>query len=532
MTMSPDPTLGRIISDNASRFPDRPAYIAGSTVLTHGRLRTDAATIATALAARGIRRQDRVALLDRNTLDFARVLAAGHLSGIVVATVNFRLAAPEIATIVSDAAPRVLFFGSEYDEVITAVRDQLPDVEIFVRMGSSNRPPAPDIETLETLLAVPAQEPPYEARPDDIACLIYTSGTTGKPKGCILGHREMHSLGSTMNGEMRSGSTDKILLCMPLFHVGAMAMALGIHARGGSAVLHEAFDPARILATVHDEQITVLHLAPTMLAEVVAAARKVGTTLDSVRTLVYSAAPITSAGLAAALETMPNVNFMNLYGQTEVITSGLPPELHRSAETDADARRLRSVGYPFPGTQVRIVNDDNSDCEPGQPGEIAVRCVAMFRGYWNDSVRTAEVLRDGWCHTGDIGVLDQGLLFLVDRKKDVVITGGENVYSLEVEDALAGHPGVHRCAVIGTPDPRWGETVTALVVREAGSQVDADDLRAFVKTRLAGYKCPRNVYFVSDLPTLASGKIDKKALRATYSDPVQLVGGSREGDQQ
>src|SRR5690606_1022792 len=146
------------------------------------------------------------------------------------------------------------------------------------------------------------------------------------------------------------------------------------------------------------------HLAPTMLAEVVTAARNAGTTLDSVRTVVYSAAPITGAGLTAALDTMPNVDFMNLYGQTEVITSGLPPELHRSLGTDADARRLRSVGYPFPGTEVRIVDEDGRDCAPGQPGEIAVRCDAVFRGYWNDSVRTAEVLRDGWCHTGDIGV--------------------------------------------------------------------------------------------------------------------------------
>lgn len=515
-----DRTLGRTLSDNSIRFPDRPAYIAGSTVLTHARLRTDAATIATALAARGIRRQDRVALLDRNTLDFARVLAAGQLSGIVVATVNFRLAAPEIVTIVSDAAPRVLFFGAEYEEVVAALRDQLPGVELFIRMGSAKRPPAPGVETLETLLAVPAEEPPYEARPADIACLIYTSGTTGKPKGCILGHHEMRSLASTMNGEMRSGSRDKILLCMPLFHVGAIAMALGIHTRGGCAVLHEAFDPARVLAAVNDDQITVLHLAPTMLAEVVTAACSAGTTLDSVRTVVYSAAPMTSAGLTAALETMPHVDFMNLYGQSEVITSGLPPELHRSLETDADAQRLRSVGYPFPGTEVRIVSDDGSDCAPGQPGEIAVRCEAVFRGYWNDSVRTAEVLRDGWCHTGDIGVLDQGLLFLVDRKKDVVITGGENVYSLEVEEALAMHPGVRRCAVIGTPDPRWGEAVTAVVVRETSSQVDEDELRAFVRARLAGYKCPRKIYFVPDLPTLNSGKIDKKALRATYSLPA------------
>ncbi|MCK0516734.1 AMP-binding protein [Williamsia sp. DF01-3] len=516
--MPPDLTLAQTICDNAIRFPGEPAYVAGDAVLTHGGLRTDAATIATALAARGIRRQDRIALLDRNTLDFTRVLAAGNLSGIVVATVNFRLAPPEIVTIIGDAAPRVLFFGAEYDDLIATIRDELTSVELFVRMGSSDRSPSAGVENLDAFLAEPTDAPPFEARGDDIACLIYTSGTTGKPKGCILGQHEMAGLALTMNGEMRSGSTDRILLCMPLFHVGAMAMALGIHARGGTAVLHEAFDPARILATVADEQITVLHLAPTMLADVVGAARNTGTTLKSVRTVVYSAAPITSSGLADALATMPNVNFMNLYGQTEVITSGLPPELHRSAGTETDARRLRSVGYPFPGTRVRIVTDDGDDAEPGRPGEIAVRCEAMFRGYWNDGVRTAEVLRDGWCHTGDIGLIDEGLLFLVDRKKDVVISGGENVYSLEVEDALTGHPEIDRCAVIGTPDARWGEAVTAVIVRAPDSQIDADEIRDFVRTRLAGYKSPRKVFFVSELPTLSNGKIDKKALRAAYSD--------------
>ncbi|MDV6264715.1 class I adenylate-forming enzyme family protein [Rhodococcoides yunnanense] len=516
--MPSDLTLGQTICDNAIRFPDEPAYAAGDSVLTHSRLRTDAATIATALAARGIRRQDRVALLDRNTLDFARVLAAGNLSGVVVATINFRLAAREIVTIVADAAPRVLFFGAEYEHLVAAIRDELPDVELFVRMGSSTRPAELGVEDLDALLAEPTDQPPYEARGDDVACLIYTSGTTGKPKGCVLGQHEMTSLALTMNGEMRSGSTDKILLCMPLFHVGAMAMALGIHARGGSVVLHEVFDPARILATVADEQITVLHLAPTMLAGVVAAARITGTTLQSVRTVVYSAAPITRDGLADALEAMPNVNFMNLYGQTEVITSGLPPELHRSADGEADARRLVSVGYPFPGTRVRIVADNGDDAEPGRPGEIAVRCEAMFRGYWNDSVRTAEVLRDGWCHTGDIGVVDDGLLFLVDRKKDVVISGGENVYSLEVENALTRHPQIDKCAVIGTPDPRWGEAVTAVIVGTPDSQIDSDEIRAFVRTQLAGYKCPRKVFFVSSLPTSSNGKIDKKALRVAYSE--------------
>jgi acyl-CoA synthetase (AMP-forming)/AMP-acid ligase II len=297
---------------------------------------------------------------------------------------------------------------------------------------------------------------------------------------------------------------------------------LGVHARGGTAVLHRQFDPAAALAAVADDEITVLHLAPTMLQALLQALRQAGehkrAALSGVRTVVYSAAPITSSTLQLALAAMPAAGFLNLYGQTEVITSGLPRELHLTSSDERDAHRLTSVGHPFPDTEVRIVDDAGDDVPSGRTGEIVVRSAAMFRGYWNDSAATADTIRNGWCHTGDVGRIDdEGLLYLVDRKKDVIISGGENIYSVEVEDAVASHPDVVECAVVGVPDDRWGEAVCAVVVARDGADVTVDALRGHVEGRIARYKAPKRLVLVDEIPKLPTGKIDKKALRSTYS---------------
>jgi acyl-CoA synthetase (AMP-forming)/AMP-acid ligase II len=238
-------------------------------------------------------------------------------------------------------------------------------------------------------------------------------------------------------------------------------------------VLHRQFDPGAAVDAIAAERVTMLHLAPTMLQALVDAAAGRLDALAGVATVVYSAAPITGPTLAAAMRAMPGAGFLNLYGQTEVISTGLPREFHRADGDERSRRRLRSVGVPFPGNEVRIAAGDGGQCPPGQAGEVCVRSAAMFRGYWNDSAATAEVLRDGWCHTGDIGTLDSdGLLHLVDRKKDVIISGGENIYSLEVEECLLAHPSVGAVAVIGVPDDKWGEAVSAVVVPANGAVVE------------------------------------------------------------
>lgn len=508
-------TLGDTLEDNATRFGDQPAVVMDSQTQSHRQLLQKAKKLASALEQLGLQRQDRIGILSMNSLPFTEIMAAGHWSGIIVATVNFRLAPPEMAYIINDSTPRVLFFEAQYLPIIDQLRDQLTSVETFVCIDASSEDWALDYDTL---MATGHDEgSSFQAREEDIACLIYTSGTTGKPKGCILGQREMRASAQCMSVETRSGPSDRILLVMPLFHIGALAMQLGTHFRGGCVVLHRQFDPGELLRSVSNDGITILHLAPTLVQMVLDHPSVTDTHFSSLHTLVYSAAAMPLPLLKRGMEVLGNV-FVNLYGQTEVFSSGLLREQHRPAGTDREKHWLTSVGQPFPNTRIRIVDDNGNDCASGVAGEIVVQSVAMARGYWNNHAATLETFRDGWCHSGDVGIIDEdGMLYLVDRKKDVIISGGENIYSREVEDAVLTHPAISECAVIGQADDKWGETVCAVVVFKAGMKAAESEIIEHVKTLIASYKKPRTVVPVDDIPKMPTGKIDKKLLRQRMS---------------
>jgi len=507
MTAVDDMTLGDIVTDNAVRFPDVVAYRHGERATTHAQLRDRAVRLVSAMAAAGVQRQDRIAVLSRNSIEFGELNAAAQLSGIIMATINFRLSPPEMADALHRVAPSIVFCAEEF---VPAIADSVTGPTL-VTIGGKDRPGI--IGYQRFVEGGRGGEPEFVARPDDIAYLLFTSGTTGASKCCILGQREMREVAFTMNNEMRCGSADRGLINMPMFHFGALGIIGGLHARGGTVVLQQQFDAADAVRLVAEERITVLHLAPVMLRALL---DQVGdrSAVESVRTVAYSAAPMTAAVLRRALTVLPDAGFLNLYGQTEVIVSGLPREFHFLDEPSA-AERLNSVGFPFPGSRVCIVDDDGGVVPAGQAGEIVVRSDSMFRGYWQDAMATQATLRDGWCRTGDIGRLDeQGLLYLMDRKKDVIISGGENIYSPEVEDAVCAVDGVAACAVVGVPDDRWGEAVCAVVVPRSGASPTLDAVQQGVRQRLARYKVPRRLVLVADLPVLASGKVDKKRLRA------------------
>ncbi|MFV8170381.1 AMP-binding protein [Mycolicibacterium peregrinum] len=501
-------TLGDIVTDNAVRFPDVAAYRCGNRTVSHAQLRNRAVRLVSAMAAAGLRRQDRVAVLSRNSIEFGELNAATQLSGIILATINFRLATPEIRDVVRRVEPSIVFVADEFVAVITDLMSGLPSRPLVVAFGCE--PPPGTVGYEGFLSAAPSEALELVAEPDDIAYLLFTSGTTGASKCCILGQREMRAVALTMNNEMCCGSDDRGLITMPMFHVGALAIVGGLHARGGTVVLQQQFDAADAVRLIAAQRITVLHLAPIMLRALLDAVGE-RADVESVRTVVYSAAPMTATVLRRAMSVLPGAGFLNLYGQTEVIVSGLPRELH----TPAAQAQLRSVGFPFPGTRIRIVDEDGRDVPAGHAGEIVVRSGSMFRGYWQDRSATEVTLRDGWCHTGDVGRVDErGLLYLVDRKKDVIISGGENVYSPEVEDALSAIDGVAACAVVGVPDDRWGEAVCAVVVPSAGATLTLEVLQDGVRQRLARYKVPRRLVLAAELPVLPSGKVDKKRLRA------------------
>jgi len=510
-TAAGDLTLGDIVTDNAVRFPDVVAYRHGDRAVTHAQLHDRAVRLVSAMADAGVRQQDRVAVLSRNGIEFGELIAATQLSGIIMATVNFRLSPQEMADVLRRVEPAVVFVAEEFVAVLADIAAKLPSPPVLVAIGGE---PPPGWTGYEQFVdGGQGAEPTFVASPDDIACLLFTSGTTGASKCCILGQRELRRIVFTMNNEMHCGSADRGLINMPMFHVGALAIIGGLHARGGTVVLQQQFDAADAVRLIASERITLLHLAPVMLKALLDQLTDADA-VDSLRTVIYAAAPMTAATLKRALSVLPDAGFLNLYGQTEVIVSGLPRELHALDHPDA-AERLRSVGLPFPGTQVRILDEDGRTVPTGDAGEIVVRSDSMFRGYLNDPAATAATLREGWCHTGDVGRIDErGLLHLVDRKKDVIISGGENVYSPEVEDAIAALDGVAACAVVGVPDEKWGEAVCAVVVPSAGAVPTLETLQDGVRQTLARYKVPRRLVLVAELPVLASGKVDKKRLRA------------------
>ena len=500
---------------NARWCPDHPAYVQGERRISHSQLLARGKRLGSALYKVGVRNQDRVGILAMNSIEYGEVIAATQWAGFILATVNFRLAAPEMAWIINDGAPRVLLFEAQYLDVIEQLRDELTSVETYVCIDGQ----ADWAMSYEAFIATGDDAgPPCRAREDDIFCLIYTSGTTGRPKGCIWGHRELRQLVQVDAWLVDLQAPDRILIVMPMFHVGGLVLSLSQHVRGGTAHLYRQFEPEEIIRGIERDKLTVLLLAPTMVQMLLDHPAIAGADLSSVRTILYSAAPMPSPVLRRAIEVFDGCGFVNLFGQTEICMFCLSPLQHKPNGSEAERRQLSSVGQPYPNLEARILDDDCNDCPVGVPGEIVARSGAMFRGYWNNSVATVQTLRNGWVHTGDMGRIDEdGFLYLVDRKKDMIISGGENIYSREVEETLLQHPAISEAAVIGIPDPVWGENVCAVLVLKTGASAAEQDIIRHCQSLMASYKKPKVIHFVPELPKLVTGKINKMELRKRYA---------------
>jgi acyl-CoA synthetase (AMP-forming)/AMP-acid ligase II len=512
------PIPGQIIERNARHFPHRPALVYGPRRLSHAEYGLRVRQLASALCSLGLIRGERASILAMNCAEYLELYGAAEWAGFVLNTVNWRLAPAEVAWILADVQPRVMVFEAQYAALVGGLRAALPGVAHWICIGERGECPA-WAQHYETLLAggEPAG-PAQRARADDPLCIIYTSGTTGRPKGVVQGHRAHASLSEILSSELRLGGDDRLLAIAPLFHIGARSLASAAHWRGGAVVLHRGFDADEVIRTIERERITAVHLVPTMVAAILDSPCLRDHDLSSLRMLMYAAAPMPLPLLRRALAAFGPI-LVNGYGQTEI---NLPTLLHawqhRPDGTPDDVKRLASVGQPHPRCELRIVADDGSECPAGVPGEVLARSDTAMSGYWRRPEATAQTLRDGWVHTGDVGYLDdEGYLFLVDRKKDMIISGGENVYSREVEQALLEHPAVRDAAVIGVPDAYWGEAVKAVVVLHAGARLEHDSLIAHARGLIASYKCPKSVSFVDALPMLSTGKVDKRALRAQFA---------------
>ncbi|MDP3896366.1 MAG: long-chain-fatty-acid--CoA ligase [Mesorhizobium sp.] len=506
-------TLADMLDNNAWKYPDDTAFVWNEQRVTHGQFHQRVSKLASAWKRLGLKRQDRVGILSQNNIEFQEVYGSCEISGFICATVNWRLAIPEMVYIINDGAPKVLVFEAAYAETVAAMKDQLKTVEHYVCIGGATDFSA-DYE--DVLASGDTTGVPFRPRPDDTAFLIYTSGTTGRPKGVMLGQAGQVAAAEILGSDQRNSPADRLLIMMPLFHIGAKIIQLAQHWRAGMVVVQKGFEPKAIVECIAREKITVTHMAPTMVQTLLESPDVAGADLSSLRMIVYAAAPMPIPVLKKGLKMLGPV-FQHQFGQTEGIGTTLLAHQHRPDGTPRDLEILTSVGQVSPRVSVRIVDDNGCDLPTGSVGEILLTSPGVMKGYWNNTVATLETLRDGWVHTGDVGKLDhEGYLYLVDRKKDMIISGGENIYSREVEEAVVTHDAVSEVAVIGVADEKWGEAVMAVVVLRAGKTATAEELIDHTRQLIASYKKPRHVRFVDEIVKLPSGKIDKVRLRALY----------------
>lgn len=509
-------TMGALLERNSLYFPNAEALIFEDRRLTHRQLHERIKRLASAIFNLGLQRQDRVAVLATNCSEVFETYFASYVAGFIAAPVNFRLAAPEIQYILKDAAPKLLIFEAQYAEMIGALRPQLADIEhyICVGAGANHALPSWALDYESVLQAGAVEGPPIRSTPDDYAHLLYTSGTTGRPKGVVHTHRAVCAWASTVAMITDLNGASRVLQSTPLFHIGGFCYPYGAWLMGGTTVLLRAFDALTVLQTIERERITYTFMVAAMIQAVLAVPGVEKFNVSSMRRIVSAAAPIPVPLLKDAIRLLGPI-FSIQYGATEICNGcNLPVHMVRPDGTPDDIRRLASVGHVAPGIGVRIVDDQGRDCQTRSTGEVLFKTEGLMAGYWNNHPATIEAIRDGWYHSGDLGYMDEeGFIFLVDRKKDMIISGGENIYSREVEEAIHQHPQVAESAVIGIPDEKWGEAVKAFVVRKPGAKVTQQELIEHCRTLIARYKCPRELEFIDELPRIASGKINKVALR-------------------
>lgn len=505
--------LADVVRTHGRERPDAPALSYGSEVISWAELDQRSNRTASALAAERTGAGDRIAFVGKNSPAYFEVLFGAAKLGAVTVAVNWRLHPAEMAFIVKDAGVRLLVADEEF-----AGADELAgSAEKVVVLGARQRGAA-STPYRAWLEGVPAADPGYRGEPQEVAVQLYTSGTTGLPKGAMLTHANVGFLVAAAEEMFGLDAASVTLVVLPVFHIGGVGMALIGMAQGCHTVLHRDFEPAAVLEALSRQSITNTLFVPAMLAALCAVPGAAERDYSTLRSVIYGASPITEEGLRAALRTFRRP-FLQVYGMTE--TTGAITQLG-AAEHDPDGPRshlLRSAGRPFSWVETRIVDPVIGEDRPrGEIGELLTRSPQNMAGYWHNEQATSETITpEGWLRTGDAGYLDEeGYLFLTDRVKDMIVTGAENVYPIEVENVLASHPSVADVAVIGVPDPRWGETVKAVVVLRPGAPADAAELIAFARDRIAHFKCPTSVDFIDVLPRNPSGKILKRELREPY----------------
>ena len=503
----------------ARNFPSNPCITEGDLTTTYGELEALANRLANGLLSLGVGKGDRVCILGENSLEHPQLFLAAGKIGAVTVSLNCRLAPAELAYIINDSEAKVLLVLDDlFLDVLGKLRHDLPaDLHLFTR----GQPESIDWDAF--LGQQNAGQPGLEVGPDDAFLQLYTSGTTGNPKGVVCSHHNMLAqciMGTaSMPSRPAPGSVD--LICAPLFHIGGAASVLIALYAGVHVILHKVFNPVAIVADIENYPINSVFMVPAMIMAVLALPDIEQRNFDKLKQIYYGASPISESVLRKAMDVF-GTEFVQLYGMTE--TTGTVVNLTAADHTSAlqgKPELLRSCGRPSVGAQVKVVDLHGNEVQRGEVGEIWVKSDTNLQTYYNLPEETAANLTDGWVHTGDAGIMDEeGYLFLKDRMKDMVVSGAENIYPVEVENAIASHPAVLDVAVIGVPDDKFGEALLAFVVVRDGQALELEEMIEFCRDKIAGYKIPRQLQLVQELPRNPSGKVLKKELRKPFWDGV------------
>ncbi|MDM0021166.1 acyl-CoA synthetase [Variovorax saccharolyticus] len=473
------------------------------------------ARLAGALRAIGMAPGDRVGMLGLNSDRWLEVAMAVWWGGGVLNPVNTRWSVPEIVYSLDDCDTSILLVDDHFVQRVEGIRATARRAPQVVHVGDGDTPPG--LRSCESMIERAAPIEDARRAGDDLACVLYTGGTTGFPKGVMHSHQTLWSICMQRLAQTPLGPGPSVALHVaPLFHIGGIGRALVQFVAGETHVLVSGFDAREVMQTIEREGVTDVLLVPTMLQALITHPEFDCFRLDSLQRLVYGASPIAEAVLERAMAMLPGVAFTHSYGLTEAggVTSN-PPANHGAAGRASGLSR--SAGRPGLGVAVNVIDAEGGEVARGEVGELLVRGPNVMHGYWNKPEETARAIREGWLHTGDGARMDpDGYVFIVDRLKDMIVSGGENVYSAEVENVIARHPAVQACAVIGVPHRQWGEAVHAVVVRKPGASLDDAGLAGHCRQFIAGYKCPKSVEFREALPLSAAGKVLKRELREPH----------------
>ena len=496
--------------------PDTDFAIFEGKSISYAEADAQANQVANALIAEGLNKGDRVGFLSKNSLEFPVLFYGCSKAGVVPVPLNYRLAAPEWSYIINDAQAKLLIVSDEYAPGIDSVRGELAQVKSYIELPGD---PVDGYTAYNDWIgAQSATKPRLDISPDDDVYQMYTSGTTGHPKGAVVRHRNVVSHCLQFQTAIARAAGERTLVVAPLYHAAGSITAMVAVATGGTLFVMEDFIPPQVVDALSNEQIVHATLVPAMIqACLVMVPDAAERNYDTLRTMAYGASPISEETLRNAVNVF-KCDFSQAYGMTETtaVLTVLAASDHERAMA-GDTHLLLSAGRPMLGTEVKIVDDDDNELGPNEIGEICGRGPQIMKGYWNLDEASEKALKGGWMHTGDAGRIDEeGYLYVEDRVKDMIISGGENVYPREVENCLFEHAAVADAAVIGIPDEKWGETVKAIVVLKADQEATPDELIAHSRERIAHYKCPTSVEFIEELPRNASGKVLKRELREKY----------------